>query len=241
MNYFSRKRELFLCDTETRAMKKGAPTASAVPTTDEPTVLVIDDDPLTRGALSSLFRSVGLSVRTFASATELLEHPLPDVPSCLVLDVRLPRLSGFDLQTELSRLDVKIPIIFITGHGDIPMSVKAMKAGAVDFLTKPFREQEMLDAVTGALERDLKRRREEQSNLGIRARFETLTPRERQIMALVTAGLMNKEVAFRIGISEMTVKIHRGHMMRKMGMKSLADLVLIAEDLGVRGQELTPR
>jgi FixJ family two-component response regulator len=237
MNYFSRKRELFLCDTETRAMKKGAPTASAVPTTDEPTVLVIDDDPLTRGALSSLFRSVGLSVRTFASATELLEHPLPDVPSCLVLDVRLPRLSGFDLQTELSRLNVKIPIIFITGHGDIPMSVKAMKAGAVDFLTKPFRDQEMLDAVTGALERDLKRRGEEQSNLDIRARFESLTPRERQIMALVTAGLMNKEVAFRIGISEMTVKIHRGHMMRKMGMKSLADLVLVAEDLGVRGRE----
>jgi FixJ family two-component response regulator len=237
MNYFSRKRELFLCDTETRAMKKGAPTASPVPTTDGPTVLVIDDDPLTRGALSSLFRSVGLSVRTFASATELLEHPLPDVPSCLVLDVRLPRLSGFDLQTELSRLDVKIPIIFITGHGDIPMTVKAMKAGAVDFLTKPFRDQEMLDAVTGALERDLMRRREEQSNLDIQARFESLTPRERQIMALVTAGLMNKEVAFRIGITEMTVKIHRGHMMRKMGMKSLADLVVIAEDLGIRGKE----
>jgi FixJ family two-component response regulator len=218
-------------------MKKGAPTASPVPNTDGPTVLVIDDDPLTRGALSSLFRSVGLSVRTFASATELLEHPLPDVPSCLVLDVRLPRLSGFDLQTELSRLDVKIPIIFITGHGDIPMTVKAMKAGAVDFLTKPFRDQEMLDAVTGALERDLMRRREEQSNLDIQARFESLTPRERQIMALVTAGLMNKEVAFRIGITEMTVKIHRGHMMRKMGMKSLADLVVIAEDLGIRGKE----
>ncbi len=237
MDYFSKKWELSLCDTETRAMKKGAPTASAVPTTDDPTVLVIDDDPLTRGALSSLFRSVGLSVRTFASATELLEHPLPAVPSCLVLDVRLPRLSGFDLQTELSRLGVKIPIIFITGHGDIPMSVQAMKAGAVDFLTKPFRDQEVLDAVTGALERDLKRRREEQSNLEIRARFESLTPRERQIMALVTAGLMNKEVAFKIGISEMTVKIHRGHAMRKMGTKSLADLVLIAESLGIRGQE----
>jgi len=218
-------------------MKKGAPTASAASIADEPNVLVIDDDPLTRGALSSLFRSVGLSVRTFASATELLEHPLPAVPSCLVLDVRLPRLSGFDLQAELSRLGVKIPIIFITGHGDIPMSVQAMKAGAVDFLTKPFRDQEMLDAVTGALERDLKRRREEQSNLDIQARFESLTPRERQIMALVTAGLMNKEVAFRIGISEMTVKIHRGHMMRKMGMKSLADLVLVAEALGVRGRE----
>jgi FixJ family two-component response regulator len=218
-------------------MKKGAPTASAVPTTDDPIVLVIDDDPLTRGALSSLFRSVGLSVRTFASATELLEHPLPAVPSCLVLDVRLPRLSGFDLQTELSRLGVKIPIIFITGHGDIPMSVQAMKAGAVDFLTKPYRDQEMLDAVTRALERDLKRRSEEQSNLDIRARFESLTSRESQIMALVTAGLMNKEVAFKIGISEMTVKIHRGHMMRKMGTKSLADLALIAEKLGIRGKE----
>src|SRR6266576_2031102 len=189
MNYFSRNRELFLCKTDTCAMKKGSPTTSAASIADEANVLVIDDDPLTRGALSSLFRSVGLSVRTFASATELLEHPLPAVPSCLVLDVRLPRLSGFDLQTELSRLGVKIPIIFITGHGEIPMSVQAMKAGAVDFLTKPFRDQEVLDAVTGALERDLKRRREEQSNMAIRARFESLTSRERQIMALVTAGL----------------------------------------------------
>jgi FixJ family two-component response regulator len=218
-------------------MKKAVLPASAVPITDDPTVLVTDDDPLTRGALDSLFRSVGLRVRTFESATELLEHPLPAVPSCLVLDVRLPRLSGIDLQTELSRLGAKIPIIFITGHGDIPMSVNAMKAGAVDFLTKPFRDQEMLDAVTRALERDLERRREEHSDLDIRARFESLTPRERQIMALVTAGLMNKEAAFKIGISEMTVKIHRGHMMRKMGTKSLADLVLIAEKLGIRGKE----
>jgi FixJ family two-component response regulator len=233
----SRKLELSSFGSETRAMKKGAPPASAVPTTDDLTVLVIDDDPLARGALTSLFRSVGLSVRTFASAGELLAHPLPPVPSCLVLDVRLPRLSGFDLQTELSRSGVNIPIVFVTGHGDIPMSVKALKAGAVDFLTKPFREQEMLDAVTRALERDLKRRREEQSNFDIRARFESLTARERQIMSLVTAGLMNKQVASRIGISEMTVKIHRGHMMRKMGTKSLADLVLIAENLGVRGQE----
>jgi FixJ family two-component response regulator len=233
----SRKPEVSLRETEIRAMKKSAPERSTVPTRDDPTVIVIDDDPLARGALSSLFRSVGLSVRTFASATELLEHPLPDAPSCLVLDVRLPRLSGFDLQTELGRLEVNIPIIFITGHGDIPMSVKAMKAGAVDFLTKPFRDQEMLDAVTRALERDVKRRKEEQSNLDVRARFESLTPRERQIMALVTAGLMNKEVAHRIGISEMTVKIHRGHVMRKMATKSLADLVLIAENLGIRGQE----
>jgi FixJ family two-component response regulator len=237
MNYVSRKSEISLGQTDIRAMKKSAPADSGVPTTDDPTVIVIDDDPLARGALSSLFRSVGLSVRTFASATELLEHPLPDVPSCLVLDVRLPRLSGFDLQAELSRLGARIPIIFITGHGDIPMSVKAMKAGAIDFLTKPFRDQEMLDAVTAALERDAKRRKEDQSDLDIRAKFETLTPRERQIMALVTAGLMNKVVAARIGISEMTVKIHRGHMMRKMGTKSLADLVLIAENLGIRGQE----
>lgn len=226
-------------------MKKGLPPASTVPTTDNPTVVVIDDDPLTRGALSSLFRSVGLSVRTFASAAELLDHPPTAAPSCLVLDVRLPRLSGFDLQTELCRLGVKVPIIFITGHGDIPMSVKAMKAGAVDFLTKPFRDQEMLDAVTGALERDLKRRKDEQSDCEIRSRFKSLSPRQRQIMAMVTAGLMNKEVAGRIGIAEMTVKIHRGHVMRKMGTKSLADLVLIAEKLGIRGQEieekLTPR
>jgi len=146
-------------------------------------------------------------------------------------------VSGFDLQTELSRKGIRIPIIFITGHGDVPMSVKAMKAGAVDFLTKPFRDQEILDAVTGALERDRKRRGEEQFDSEIRARFESLTPREREIMALVTAGLMNKQVGGRIGISEMTVKIHRGHVMRKMGTKSLADLVLIAERLGIRGQD----
>jgi FixJ family two-component response regulator len=220
----------------TRAMVKGVPSGSPAPAGEDSIVVVIDDDPLTRGALGSLFRSVGLGVKAFASAAELLENPLPAVPSCLVLDVRLPRLSGFDLQTELGRLGVKIPIIFITGHGDIPMSVKAMKAGAVDFLTKPFRDQEMLDAVTGALERDRKRRGEEQSASDMRARFESLTPREREIMALVTAGLMNKQVGGRIGISEMTVKIHRGHVMRKMATKSLADLVLIAEKLGIRGQ-----
>jgi FixJ family two-component response regulator len=204
---------------------------------EEAIVFVVDDDPLTRGALSSLFRSIGLSVKVFASATELLEHPLPAVPSCLVLDVRLPRVSGFDLQAELGRLGVRLPIIFVTGHGDVPMSVKAMKAGAVDFLTKPFRDQEMLDAVTGALQRDRKRLGDENFKSDTHARFKSLTPRERQVMALVTAGLMNKEVAARIGISEMTVKIHRGHVMRKMGTRSLVDLVLIAENLGVRGQE----
>jgi FixJ family two-component response regulator len=146
-------------------------------------------------------------------------------------------LSGFDLQAELTRLGIKIPIIFITGHGDVPMSVQAMKAGAVDFLTKPFREQEILDAVSAALERDRKRRSEERSQLDVQARYGSLSPRERQIMALVTDGLMNKQVAAKIGISEMTVKIHRGHVMRKMGARSLADLVVIAERLGIRGQE----
>ncbi|WP_024520812.1 response regulator [Bradyrhizobium sp. Tv2a-2] len=209
---------------------------SRVPVSGDPIVFVIDDDPLTRGALSSLFRSVGLSVKALASATELLENPLPAVPSCLVLDVRLPRVSGFELQAELGRLGIEIPIIFITGHGDVPMSVKAMKDGAVDFLTKPLREQEILDAVTGALERDRRRRRDEKSKLDRRVRFESLTPRERQVMSLVTAGLMNKQVAARIGISEMTVRIHRGHVTRKMGAKSLADLVLMAESLGVRGR-----
>ena len=218
-------------------MTRAMPPASQAPTGEESIVFVIDDDQLTRGALSSLFRSVGLSVKAFASATELLEYPLPGVPSCLVLDVRLPRVSGFDLQAELGRLGVSLPIIFVTGFGDVPMSVRAMKAGAVDFLTKPFRDQDMLDAVTGALERDRKRLREERSNSDMRAGFASLTPRERQVMSLVTAGLMNKEVAARIGISEMTVKIHRGHVMRKMGTKSLADLVLVAENLGVRGQE----
>jgi FixJ family two-component response regulator len=200
-------------------------------------VFVIDDDPLVRGALSSLFRSVGLRVEVFESATELLQHQLPDVPSCLVLDIRLPRLSGLDLQAELRASGVMIPIIFITAHGDIPMSVGAMKAGAIDFLPKPFRDQEMLDAVTGALGRDRKRRNEEKSNTDVHARFASLTPRQRQVMAWVTGGLLNKQIAAKIGISEMTVKIHRGQVMRKMGARSLADLVMIAERLGVRGHD----
>lgn len=170
-------------------MREGSRATSAVSAAEEPIVFVIDDDPLTHGALSSLFRSIGLRVEAFASATEFLQHELPAVPSCLVLDIRLPRLSGFDLQVELSRLGIKMPVIFITGHGDIPMSVKAMKSGAVDFLTKPFREQEMLDAVTAALEGDRKRRSEEKSHSDVQARFASLTPRERQIMALVTSGL----------------------------------------------------
>jgi FixJ family two-component response regulator len=218
-------------------MREGPRATSPVPVAEEPIVLVIDDDPLTLDSLTTLFRSIGLRVEAFPSATELLQHQLPSVPSCLILDIRLPRLSGFDLQAELSRAGIKIPIIFITGYGDIPMSVKAMKAGAVDFLTKPFREQEILDAVTAALERDRKRRSEEKSRLDAQARFGSLTPRERQIMSLVTGGLMNKQVAGKIGISEKTVKIHRGSVMRKMHAKSLAELVMMAESLGVRGQE----
>ena len=218
-------------------MRQGSRATSPVSAAEEPIVYVIDDDPLMLGALGMLFRSIDLRVEEFASATEFLQHQLPPVPSCLILDIRLPRLSGFDLQAELGRLGIKMPVIFITGHGDIPMSVKAMKAGAVDFLTKPFRDQEMLDAVTAALERDRRRRTEEKSHSEVQARFTSLTPRERQIMALVTGGLMNKQVAGKIGIAQQTVKIHRGKLMRKMRAKSLADLVLMAENLGIRGRE----
>jgi FixJ family two-component response regulator len=218
-------------------MRASVRTASPPSSADDPIVFVVDDDPIVRGALSSLFRSVGLHVEVFESATALLEAQLPDVPSCLVLDIRLPRLSGLELQAELRASGVMIPIIFMTAHGDIPMSVRAMKAGAIDFLTKPFRDQEMLDAVSGALERDRHRRNEEKSNSDVRALFASLTPRQRQIMGLVAGGLMNKQIAAQVGISEMTVKIHRGHVMRKMRARSLADLVLIAERLGIRGQE----
>ena len=198
-----------------------------------PVVFVVDDDVSVRGALDSLFRSVGLRVQLFATAAELLSAKLPDVESCLVLDVRLPGVSGLDFQTQLARESNNIPIIFMTGHGDIPMSVRAMKAGAIDFLAKPFRDQDMLDAVTVAIDHDRKRRDSERQVGDLKALFATLSPREREIMGHVTAGLMNKQVAAEVGLSEITVKIHRGNVMRKLKARSLADLVRMAEVLGV--------
>ncbi len=202
---------------------------------EEPIVFVIDDDASMREALRGLFRSVGLQVEVFGSAPEFLQSKLPDVTSCLLLDIRLPRLSGLDFQAELIKAGIQIPIIFMTGHGDIPMSVKAMKAGAVDFLIKPFRDQDMLDAVARAIEHDRKRRVGAKAISGVQARFATLTPREREVLTLVAAGLMNKQIAAEIGIAEITVKIHRGNAMKKMGAKTLADLVRIAETLGIGG------
>jgi FixJ family two-component response regulator len=210
------------------------PRSSPEPTGEEPIVFVIDDDASMRRALTNLFQSVGLKVEVFGLALEMLHSKLPDVPSCLVLDIRLPGLSGLDFQTELAKANIHIPIIFMTGHGDIPMTVRAMKGGAVDFLTKPFRDQDMLDAVVKAIERDRKRREADRIVVHLQTLLETLTPREREVLALVSSGLMNKQVAAELGLAEITVKLHRGHIMRKMGSKSLADLVRMAETLGIR-------
>jgi FixJ family two-component response regulator len=197
-------------------------------------VFIVDDDESLRDGLKRLFRSVGLRTETFGSTREFMQSRLPDTASCLLLDVRLPGLSGLDFQNELLQAGFHLPIIFMTGHGDIPMSVRAMKAGAVEFLTKPLREQDLLDAVGVALERDRARRQSEKSASNLRALFDTLTPREQEVLALVSAGLMNKQVAGKLGVSEIMVKVHRGNVMRKMGAKSLADLVIMAEALGIR-------
>lgn len=214
----------------TRLISKGPGVAGSA---QSPVVMIVDDDAAIRASLDSLFRSIGLETRLFSSPSELLGGTLPDGPACIVLDIRLPGVSGLDLQGQLTRQGIEFPIVFMTGHGDIPMSVRAMKAGAVDFLSKPFRDQDMLDAVTLALERDTQRRTQSAALDDLRAQYETLTSREREVMGYVTAGLMNKQVAGLMELSEITVKIHRGNVMRKMGVRSLADLVRKAEALGV--------
>lgn len=196
-------------------------------------VFVVDDDAPMRDSLKDLIGSVGLRVEAFAAAQEFLRSKRPDAPGCLVLDVRLNGLSGLDLQKRMAEADIEIPIIFITGHGDIPMSVQAMKAGAVEFLTKPFRDQDLLDAIQQALARDRNAREQRAKIEQLQSRYGSLTPREREVMALVVAGLLNKQIAGELGTGETTVKIHRHHVMEKMGAGSLAELVRIADRLGI--------
>ncbi|SDG52267.1 response regulator transcription factor [Dyella sp. 333MFSha] len=205
------------------------PVANAART---PIVCIVDDDASIREALSSLFRSVGLTVAAFGSAADFLTRENADAPGCLVLDVRLPGVSGLDFQTQLLAMENPLPIVFMTGYGDIPMSVRAMKAGALDFLAKPFRDQDMLDAVTNAIKRDAAGRRDADALQTLRQAYASLTPREREVMGHVTTGLMNKQVGALLGLSEITVKIHRGNVMRKMAARSLAELVKMSEALG---------
>ena len=206
---------------------------NADPEHQPPLVVVVDDDASMRASLANLFQSVGLQVRTFASASEILTAKKWEEPSCIVLDIRLPGLSGLDLQAEFTRLHIDAPIVFMTGHGDIPMTVRAMKAGAVEFLTKPFREQDMLDAVQAGIVKSSSQRALDDAASRLRSTFGALTTREQEVMELVTSGLMNKQVAVKMGVSEITVKVHRANVMHKMGAKSLADLVRMAEVLGI--------
>jgi FixJ family two-component response regulator len=196
-------------------------------------VFVIDDDPLVRESVADLLNSAGFTVQTYGSATEFVQGQRPDVPACLLLDVELPGLSGLDLQTELAKSGIEIPIVFLTGHGDIPMSVRAMKAGAVEFLTKPFGKQELLDAIQEALLRDGEVRKQRAESSELRKRLGTLTPRERQVLALVVTGRLNKQIAGELGTTDLTIKVHRGRVMRKMAADSLADLVRMAEKLKI--------
>ncbi|MEJ0091670.1 MAG: response regulator transcription factor [Limisphaerales bacterium] len=205
-------------------------------TEPEPIVFIVDDDLSVRRSTERLIRSAGLNVQTFTSAEEFLKHPKPEGPACLVLDVRMPKLSGMDLQRELTQSGIHIPIIFITGHGDIPMSVRAMKAGAVEFLTKPFKSRSLLDAVHAAIDRDRSAHKQRNEIGELRERYEQLTPREREVMVLVAAGLLNKQVAGELATTERTIKFHRAHIMQKMRAESLADLVRMTEKLGVTHQ-----
>jgi FixJ family two-component response regulator len=208
---------------------------------EAPLVVVVDDEPAVQKAVGSLLRSVGYDVSLASSASEILESDALDRASCLVLDIRLPMVSGLEFQKRLTDLGATIPIVFMTGHADVPMTVRAMKAGAVDFLAKPFRDQEMLDAVAGAVERDREGRLQREGLAGLKTRLDTLSPREREIMALATAGLLNKQIAGKLDLSEITVKIHRGKMMRKMDARSFASLVKMAEALGVKAAPGTGR